>query len=141
MQTVFFSKSIIHHINTFSVYDLTFHPFPFYLYNFILLNTSTLQTNLLCHCVMFISVICHVTWAMWPIELVFIINIYKHIQTYIYAGSKTKHVYNRHYIQVAFHCSSKVTVVHVIFSYLKGFNKFYIQPRAALILFKCYYER
>jgi len=30
-QTVFFSKSIIQHINTFSVYDLTFHLFPFYL--------------------------------------------------------------------------------------------------------------
>ena len=64
------------HINTFSVYDLTFHPFPFYLLNCILLNTSNLQTKLLCHCVMFICVICHVTWAMWPIELVFIINTY-----------------------------------------------------------------
>ena len=38
--------------------------------------SKTLQTNLLCHCVMFICVICHVIWAMWPIELVFIINIY-----------------------------------------------------------------
>ena len=44
------------------------------LYNFILSNTSKLQTNLSCHCVMFICVICHVTRAMWPIELVFIIN-------------------------------------------------------------------
>jgi len=69
-QTVFFSKSIIQHINTFSVYGLTFPLFPFYLYNFIPLNTSNLQTNLLCHCVMFISVICHVTRDMWPIELV-----------------------------------------------------------------------
>ena len=30
-QTVFFSKSIKQHINTFSVYGLTFHLFPFYL--------------------------------------------------------------------------------------------------------------
>jgi len=64
------------HINTFSVYYLTFHLFPLCLKSFILLNTSNIQTNLLCHCVMFICVICHVTRAMWPIELVFIINIY-----------------------------------------------------------------
>ena len=34
------------------------------------------QTNLLCHCVIFICVICHVTWAMYPIEFVIIINIF-----------------------------------------------------------------
>ena len=67
---------------TFSVYDLTFHLFPIYLKNFILQNASNLQTNLLCHCVMFICVMCHVTRAMWPFELVFIINIYIYIYIY-----------------------------------------------------------